>query len=264
MHTVPNRVAVWNDAQRRLAAELHGIPEESIVVAGAWPYDHWSHWRPSRSRDEFLHQLKLSAERPTVLYACSSRFIAEREREAVESWLRALRSAGDRRLATANVIVRPHPLNSDQWDDAPPSDAGVAVFPPRGIDPADESSRIDYFDSIAHSDAVVGVNTSALIESTILDRPALAFPGPRFRSSQQELPHFRLLVSEPGAVKASGSMDEHLAQLSATLGGPEREASRRRGFVETFIRPRGSDPSPTERVVAAVEELLAGADAQSE
>jgi hypothetical protein len=256
MHAAPDRVVVWNDAQRAQAAQLHGIAQESIVVAGAWPYDHWFEWSPSRSREELLEDLGLSPERPTILYACSSPFIAQREREAVEEWLRAVRSDADRRLATANVIVRPHPLNSDQWDDAPPSDAAVAVFPPRGVDPVDESSRIDYFDSIAHSDAVVGVNTSALIESTILDRPALAFPGPTFRLSQEELPHFRLLVGEPGAVKASGSMEQHLAQLKQALADPTTDAARRRRFVEAFVRPRGGDRSATNRVVAALEELV--------
>ena len=51
-----------------------------------------------------------------------------------------------------------------------------------------EDAKTDYFDSVAHADAVVGVNTSALIESAIVDRPALAFPAPEFRSSQDELP----------------------------------------------------------------------------
>ena len=256
MHAGPDRLVVWNDAQRALAAELHGIPEESIVVAGAWPYDHWLDWGPSRSREEFLEGLGLEADRATILYACSSPFIAEREREAVEEWLRALRSAADDRVATANVIVRPHPLSSDQWLDGGPTDPRIAVFPPNAVDPVDEPTRGDYFDSIAHADAVVGVNTSALIESAILDRPALAFPAPRFRSTQEELPHFRLLVSQPGAVKTSGSVDEHLSELSVALDNPMRDADGRRSFVETFIRPHGSDPPPTGRFVAAVEELL--------
>jgi hypothetical protein len=255
MHALPDRVAVWNDAQRNQAIELHGAKEETIVVAGAWPYDHWFGWQPSRSRSEFCGQLGLAAERATVLYACSSPFIADREREAVAGWVQALRASGDPRVSTANVVVRPHPLSGAQWRERPLDDlAGVTIFPPLGADPVDDPSRKDYFDSIAHADAVVGVNTSALIESAILDRPALAFPGPTFRSRQEELPHFGLLVGEGGAVRASGSMDEHVAQLSEALADPAREAPRRRRFVESFIRPRGAT-SPTERVVAVVEAL---------
>ncbi|MFL5892018.1 MAG: hypothetical protein ACJ75I_04680, partial [Solirubrobacterales bacterium] len=256
MHAQPDRVAVWNEEQGRQAVELHGAARESVVVTGAWPYDHWPSWRPSRSREELLGQLGLETERATILYACSSPFIAEREREAVERWLRALRSAGDERVANANVIVRPHPLNSAQWNDAVPAEPAVVIFPPAGADPVDEASRADYFDSIIHADAVVGVNTSALIESTILDRPALAFPGPTFRSSQEELPHFRRLVGEPDAVRASASMDEHLGQLCDALADPGRGAPRRRRFVETFIRAPGGGGSATDRLVAAVEELL--------
>ena len=256
MHTVPDRVAVWNRAQARQAAELHGVPEGSIVVTGAWPYDHWSGWRPSRPREAFCEHLGLSVERQVILYACSSPFIAEREREAVFAWLRALRSSAESRVATANVVIRPHPLNSAQWDAVPPADLrGAVIFPPRGTDPVDESARNDYFDSIAHADAVVGVNTSALLEAVMLDRPALAFPGTTFRSTQEELPHFRLLVGDPGAVSTSRLMREHLAQLRQALADPGRDASRRERFVAQFIRPPGGPGSAAERLVAAVEEL---------
>lgn len=256
MHCMPDRVAVWNDAQRAQAARLHGISEGSIVIAGAWPYDHWFGRRPSRSRDEFLEELGLSAERRTILYVCSSRFIADHERDAVEEWVRALRSAGDSRVATANVIVRPHPLNVEQWADGGQPDPGVVLFPAHPPDPLEESARADYYDSIAHADAVVGVNTSALLEATILDRPALAYPGPRFRSSQDDLPHFRLLVGEPRAVRASRSMEEHLAQLSEFLADPGADRSHRRRFVSEFIRPHGERLSAAERVVEVVEDLV--------
>jgi hypothetical protein len=259
MHALPDRVVVWNEAQRRQAVELHDADPGSVVVAGAWPYDHWFGWRASRSRNEFCKELGLAPERATILYACSSRFIAPREREAVSAWLREVRSSGDSRVATANVVIRPHPLNSEQWAGSSPDDLpGATVFPPLGADPVDDSPRADYFDSIAHADAVVGVNTSALIESAILDRPALAFPGPRFRSSQEELPHFRLLTGEPGAVRRSASMDDHLMQLSQAIADPGGDAPRRRRFVETFIRPQGTGRAAAEQVVAMIEGLLHG------
>jgi hypothetical protein len=258
MHAQPDRVAVWNDAQRTQAVVLHGARADSVEVTGAWPYDHWFGWRGSRSRAELCRQLGLPVGRAMILYACSSRFIAERERPAVLRWLRVLRSSPDPRVAMANVIVRPHPLKGDEWCDPSPRDApGLAVFPPGGADPVDTPSRSDYFDSIALADAVVGVNTSVLIESAILDRPALAFPAPYFRSSQDELPHFRELIGDAGILKVSTSMDEHLSQLSRTLADASEGSALRRRFVDTAIRPRGDSPSPSERVAATVEELLA-------
>jgi hypothetical protein len=257
MHAQPDRVLVWNEAQRRQAIELHGVAPDSIVVAGAWPYDHWFGWQASRSRAELCRELGLPGEQAMILYVCSSRFIAEREPPAVESWVRALRASEDPRVATANVIVRPHPLNGDDWVEPSLGDLpGVRVFPTNGADPVHDSSRSDYFDSIANADAVVGINTSALIESAIIGRPALALPGEEFRSSQDELPHFRELAGERGVVGVAASMAEHVVQLGVALSDGAAEAARRERFVETFIRPRGGSPSPSDRVVAAIEELL--------
>ena len=155
MHAMPDRVAVWNDAQRREAIDLHGAEDSSILVTGAWPYDHWFGWRVSRSRDELCRELGLPGKRPMILYVCSSRFIAERERPTVVRWVHALRSSSDPRVANANVIVRPHPLNGDEWHEHALADLpGVAVFPPGGADPVDDASRADYFDSIAHAHAI--------------------------------------------------------------------------------------------------------------
>jgi hypothetical protein len=256
MHAQPDRVVVWNEAQRRQAIELHAAAPESIVVAGAWPYDHWSGWRARRSREDFCRHLGLPSDRAILLYVCSSRFIAERERPAVLRWVRALRSSSDPRIAAAGVIVRPHPLNGDGWgQNASPELSDVRVFPPRGADPVDDSSRSDYFDSIASADAVVGINTSALIESAIVGRPALALPDPEFRSSQDELPHFRELAGEAGIVRAAASMAEHVAQLGEALSDSAAEAARRQRAVQTFIRPGGDNPPPHERVVAEIEQL---------
>jgi len=262
MHAHPDRVVVWNGAQRREAIELHGVAPESVVVAGAWPYDHWFGWEARRSRADLCRELGLPGEAALLLYVCSSEFITESERAAVLRWLHALRSSGDPRLESARVIVRPHPLNADEWDEGSLADvAGVSVFPPRGAEPVDDASRSDYFDSMAHADAVVGINTSALLEAAIVGRPALALPDPEFLSSQHDLPHFRLLAGEGRAVDAAASMAEHVDQLGHALAEPSAAAGARRRFVHELIRPHGGAPPPSACVVAAIEELLAGAPA---
>lgn len=257
MHAVPDRIAVWNATQRNEAIALHGARPESVVVTGAWPYDHWFSWEPSRTRQELFEQLGLPTDRAMILYACSSRFIAERESEAVARWLAALRSSDEHRLATANVIVRPHPHNAHDWTSPSLNGArGVAVFPPGGADPADDTSRADYFDSMIHADAIVGINTSALLESAIVGRPALAFPAPEFDASQSELPHFRELIGDEGVLRTSGSMAEHIGQLAETLVGTASDDETRRRFVERLIVPNHPGTSPEERLVNEIEALV--------
>ena len=91
---VPERVFVWNEAQRREAIELHGIPAERVVATGAARFDDWFAQRPSTSREEFMRKVGLDPARPYLLYLCSSVFVAPEERPFVDRWLaRAARAA---------------------------------------------------------------------------------------------------------------------------------------------------------------------------
>ncbi len=257
MHAQPDVVVVWNEAQGAEAVELHGVAPEALAITGAWPYEHWFEWKPSRPRAEFCAQLGLDPDEAIILYVCSSAFIAENERAAVVRWVTAVRASEHRILAGANVIVRPHPLNDGEWREPwPPELPGVVIFPRDGLDPVDDRSRADYFDSLTHADAVVGINTSALIESAIVDRPALAFPAPYFRSTQEELPHFRRLVGEEGMVSASTDMEGHLTQLDHALANGVATEDMRQRFVEAFLLPREPGDSPAERVADAIERVL--------
>jgi hypothetical protein len=41
IHEVPDRVLVWNEAQKQEAIDLHGVPADRVLVTGAQAYDHW-------------------------------------------------------------------------------------------------------------------------------------------------------------------------------------------------------------------------------
>ena len=104
---------VWNEAQRREAIELHGIPAARVIATGAARFDDWFAQRPSTSREEFMREVGLDPARPYLLYLCSSVFVAPEERPFVDRWLRALRE----RLGEVGVIVRPHPKRGEPWAD---------------------------------------------------------------------------------------------------------------------------------------------------
>src|SRR6185437_6945977 len=58
LRELPDRVVVWNDVQRREAREIHGVPDDRIVVTGAQGFDLWFDWRP-RPREEFAARVGL-------------------------------------------------------------------------------------------------------------------------------------------------------------------------------------------------------------
>ena len=258
IHVVPDAVFVWNDAQRKEAAALHAVPASRVVVTGAPTYDQWFTRRPSTTRDEFCRKVGLPAERPFVLYLCSSKFISPREAEFIVRWIRALRASGDARVREAGVLVRPHPRGDMRGLDGPELRGlrDVVVWPAGGANPVDTDSRNDYFDSLYHSVATVGINTSAQIESGIVGRPVFSIRAPEYVTTQEGTLHFRYLLTEHGGLlHMADNLDEHARALAAVFDRTVDDEQRLREFVRGFVRPQGLDVPATPLLANAIEEL---------
>jgi len=256
IRVLPDRVLVWNEAQKREAVELHGVAPAQVVVTGAHLFDRWFDARPTRSRDEFCRLVGLDPARPFVLYVGSSVFIAPDEVPFAEAWLAALRAGGDRAVARLAVLIRPHPANARQWRafDAAAFDA-VALWPPIGTDPNAPDFHRDYFESLYYSVGAVGINTSAQIEAGIVGRPVFTIQAPEFAHAQQGTLHFRYLVDESGGlVQTADTLDEHVAQLAAAAHGAGGAADRR-AFLRGFVRPLGLDAPAAPAFARAIGEL---------
>jgi hypothetical protein len=255
IHEVPDRVVVWNEYQRREAVELHGVDPERVAVTGAQAYDHWFAMQPALSREVFCARVGLRRDRPYLLYLCSSPFIAPREVDFVIRWLGAIRSSDDAGLREAGALVRPHPQNAEQWTGVDLSRFGnVALWPLAGANPVDADARADYFHSMHFSRAVVGVNTSGLIESGIVGRMVYTVLDDEFVRTQEGTLHFRHLQSANGGLlHTARTFDAHVTQLADLFAGRVAEDDRARQFVQAFIRPRGADV-PAARVFADVIE----------
>jgi hypothetical protein len=265
----PDRVLLWNDLQRREAVELHGIADEKVVVTGAQPFDRWFDRRPTVTRAAFLRQVGLPPERPYLVYVGSSPNIAPVEREIafVRRWLAGLRASRSPALRGAGVLVRPHPGNVAGWQEADLSGAGAVAIAPRArpnIPMSDEDEAL-YHHSLHFSAAVVGVNTSAMVEAAVVGRPVHTVRAPEFAATQEGTLHFHMLVdAEAPAVRVADTPEQHLAQLAEALEQPDVQRRWAERFVRSFVRPHGLERSATSVFADAVEALgTAGAAAMS-
>jgi hypothetical protein len=252
----PDFVTVWNDCQKREAVELHGVPEDRVFVTGAQIFDCWFDRRASSDRTTFCRQFGFEPQAPLITYLCSSRQIADDEVGIVRRWLRAVRRHEDPLVRNVSVIVRPHPKHADQWNGVDLHEFGAAEIWPRGGElPVTEQQRNDFFDTLYHSAAIVGLNTSAQIEAAIVGRPILVLidpDAPAAREGTLETLHFRYLSDpEHGVVEVAQTTEEHMAQLSDALRHARMERGRK--FVEEFVRPRGLD-QPAAPILADVIE----------
>jgi hypothetical protein len=110
------------------------------------------------------------------------------------------------------------------------------------------------FDTVHHSAAVVGLNTSAEIEAAIVGRPVYTIIDPAARGQQGTL-HFHYLLREQGGhVYLSHGFDEHRAHLSAALRG-EYDRAAIHNFLGNFVRPLGIERPVSPILADAIESL---------
>ena len=256
----PDRVHLWNEVQKREAVEMHGLQPEQVVVTGAPAYDQWFARTPSTTRDEFCAKVGLPADRPFIVYLCSSRFIAPDEAEFIHRWVQALReprSAATECVRNASILVRPHPQNLQPWHKFDFARFGnVAIWPAGGSNPVDDDSRNDFYDSLFHSVLAVGVNTSAQIEAGIVGRPVFTIETDEHADTQAGTLHFQyLLEAGGGLVHSAKSFDEHIKQLTQAFVTRPEETARLKSFIEAFVRPHGLDVPATPLLVEGIEAL---------
>jgi hypothetical protein len=257
LRDMPDAITVWNETQRREAATYHNAPAHRVLVTGAQCFDHWFGRSPSRTREQFCAEVGLAADRPFALYVCSALFRGSpAEADVVARWIDHLRSSDDPRLREIPILVRPHPSRTPEWEGWGPR-ANVVVW---GSNPITSQARDDYFDSLYYSEVVVGLNTSAMLEAAVLSKPVLTVMLPEYAENQEGTLHFRYLLDpDHGLLHSARSLSEHRDELLRVLDDPEMARARSRAFVEHFLRPCGLDVSATDRLVAALEQVMAAA-----
>jgi hypothetical protein len=254
LHAEPDRVYVWNDVHRREAVDLHGVDPARVVVVGAAQWDRFFALTPSASREEFCARHEFDPAQPIILYLGSTKTVCRDEPPVIERWLEAVRR-GPAAVRDANVLIRSHPGLSG-WRreavDRVPRGRGVSLS-----DPAAKGGQ-GLFDDLYHAAVVVGLNTSAQIEASILEKPVYTFSAGALAPGQEGTLHFyNLLEGHGGVVRFSETLDDHARELDHGLAGDfDRTAIRR--FCESRVRPHGLD-RPVSPILADEILQLAGA-----
>ncbi len=250
-------VLVWNEFQKHEAVRYHSVDPSRIVVTGAQTFDAWFERTPSLSKTEFMARAGLGGCEDFLVYTCSSGFIAREEVSFIQEWLRRIRQ--DPAFDRFGALIRPHPANPQSWEKLESrAFKNVAVYPKwTGLPyPFGEEEKTDYFHTLRHAAAVVGINTSAMIEAGIHRKLVFTVLADEFKQTQEGTLHFHHL-KDGGLLSVAGSLEEHLRQLKAALfDGGDRGAERIGAFIQKFVRPHGLDAAATPFVVRAVEDLL--------
>lgn len=256
LRTTPTATIVWNETQRDEAVRWHGVPGGRVHVTGAQIFEPWFDRRPSVTSEALRISAGLDPAQPYILYVSSALLEGGPPEPAfVLRWMEAVRAHPA--LARVGLLVRPHPKRVAEWATVDVSRFGNASIWPAVAGPEADFGSDAYFHAMAHAEAVVGLNSSALVEAAILDRPVLTVLDPAYHDSQEGTLHFRYLTDPVrGLLDRTSSIGAHADALAAVLAGHDAQRDRRREFVRQFIRPR-ADRRPSAAIADLLESLAA-------
>jgi hypothetical protein len=250
-HVHPDLVLAWHHGHREEAESIHRIPADRIVITGAPFFDKW--FAPDRtlgSRAATCARLGLNEAWPYVLYLGSSANIARDESWLVTALVQALRQADQPALRTLQVAFKPHPANLRPL---PGLDAaGVPVCQRERGRPDTPDAVAAFRDALHHAAAVVGVNTTGMLDAVLCDRPCVALAVKRYRDTQTRTAHFQRMQASK-ALLVAGSVNVAVEMLGRIVGGEDRTETARRHFAETYARPRGLGMAAGQAAATAIE-----------
>jgi hypothetical protein len=154
-----------------------------------------------------------------------------------------------------SILIRPHPFKD--MDAASLESKWVSIFPKGGQRPDTDEARSTYYDTLYHSAAVIGVNTTGFLESAILDKPCLTVVTPQTSRGQEMRAHFKHLMNA-GYIETARDFPELARQIMEILSGVDASRENRAKFVRDFIRPHGIGVPAAEVMAGAILAVAQG------
>ncbi len=231
----PDKLFVWNTYQGSDAREIQRIPAERIKIAGSPFFDKW--FEPLEnllSREAFCHEVGLDPERPVLLYLGSSKNIAKDESWFVQTVHDRLKLAADPVLRSYQILIRPHPANAEVFKKIAATD--VHIWPRGGELPDTREGFAAMRNSFHHAKAVLGINTSGMIDAVLADRPTYSVKLSRYDQTQAGSKHFKYL-EDAGALYLLNDLAELWSALIGIERGEDPKRAERRAFAQSFARP---------------------------
>ncbi len=250
-HEIPRLTLAWNRAHLEEARDQHGIPEDRIVITGSPVFDFWFEMEgPSLDYKTFCCQVGLDPSHPLIVYLGSSANISQNESWLVNEFIKVLRNSQNESIQKAGVLIRPHPANAKCYENV--SGENIAIWPKDGQLPDTQEGKQDFFNALHCAFATVGVNTSGMIDATIMDKPCVAIMPERYKQTQEQAIHFKHLI-EADVLYFTPTITGAVDVLGNLFRKQDPKEDKRHRFVRDFIRPWGEKVQAGQVAALAIE-----------
>ena len=239
---------VWNKFQKQELLKYHNVSADTIRVYGCSAYDTWFDMRPMCSREEFCARNKLDPSKPFVLFTASSSFISKsHEVKLIEKLEKCFVESKLTLQKDMQILIRPHPQNAAIWADFKDTER-AKLSENKVLMPVASDAKQYYFESIYYSAAVIGINTSAMIEASIIGVPVICISTREFEATQSGTLHFKYLKSEAN-IPVVKNLEDLPFILQSNIDNLNDIRQHQLNFISSFIRPKGIDKNVTSLII---------------
>ena len=228
-HYTPSKMFVWNENHFNEAIEIHKIPKENLKIIGAPFMDKWFEYSDVMTKKEFFLSQGLDVNKPLVTYLGSSKNISTSENQIVESIYDELIKHG------IQLILRPHGANFEQFKEI---NKEIKIIPSEGELPDTKESKELMIATIKNSNLTIGLNTTAMVDSVILNTPCISIKD-ELNFHQSYTPHFKKVKNEKIFIEPKSNNEIINEIIKFMENNNSKLFNSMDKFVSKFCRPYG-------------------------
>lgn len=242
-----DRLIVWNERMKQEAITVQGIESDRIAVSGIPHFDFYADANRRTPKEAFFKRLGLDPSRPLILFG-TNHYTSSRECR-MEGLVDTLYQAARRNEfgKPVQILVRLHPRDELEPYRSLLNRPGLVVEKPFHSWTMGGREEVCYAhkdflhlaDTLCHSDVLVNVFSTIMIEACIFDKPVVnaAFDSiegqPFFESARRFTGYTHIKrITESGGVRVARNSREMIELVRFSLDQPEAGREERRRIVE--------------------------------
>jgi hypothetical protein len=242
-----NKIFVWNETHKNELLKLHKVPNEKICIAGSLFFQKW---KSKKFNTGGIDPNLVDSTSEYVLYFGSSSNIARDEAWVVVAIAKLINDVNREYKKNFKLMVRPHPANHNVYKSI--ESDNIFIYPKNGSLPESLEAQEKMYQSIKNSLFTIGLNTSAFIDSIVIEKPTAVFVTEKYAQTQMESTHLSKL-SKYNVLYQCESLDEVKLLILNCINGLDQKQQLRNSFVKSFVFP--NDLTPSESICNVLESV---------
>jgi hypothetical protein len=266
MLLIPDHVFVWSERMRQEMLTIHGMGPDQVHITGGLCWD--GHARPqvATTRDEFCAQLGIPPGHKIILYALARPKTVLCQLDFISVLCRIIEE--NRLGIPCHLVARVNPVDMHEFEKGALDHPCLTLQSPSGtLDPksgkwkADKSNLSTLSTTLTHSDVVVTVQSSMIIDASFYGKPVvnLGYDAGKQRPFYEAVERvFRFTharsVLELDPTYIVKSEEDLITAIKRGLEFPNEKGPQQRRFLEEVCGPL--DGLSYQRWAQAVDRLV--------